>query len=98
MGSSGFGRFRVSVCKDYLTNEVIEAGRGAIGETAMPELSNVLAYQMEDGSVFQIRPSGTEPKIKVYYGVTDATRDSANALLSDFKAAVASVIEKLLGI
>ncbi|MCL2059471.1 MAG: phospho-sugar mutase [Oscillospiraceae bacterium] len=105
-----FGGFRVSVCKDYLTGEVIEAvGRGAasddgaakaaaaaVSRMELPETSNVLAYQMADGSVFQIRPSGTEPKIKVYYGVTDATREGAEKLLKEFIGAVASVIEKLL--
>ena len=93
-----FGRFSVKTCKDYLTGEVIESGRGVTGGTEMPEASNVLAYQMADGSVFQIRPSGTEPKIKIYFGVTDSTRDQANALLFEFKAAVSSIIEELLGI
>ena len=93
-----FGEFRVKKCKDYLTGEVIEAGLGKTGDTAMPESSNVLAYQMADGSVFQIRPSGTEPKIKIYFGVTDSTREKATALLSGFKASVLSAIEKLLGI
>ena len=93
-----FGEFKVAVCRDYLTGEVIEAGRGVTGGTDMPETSNVLAYQMTDGSVFQIRPSGTEPKIKIYYGVTDAAQDGAKRLLGNFKGAVSSVIEKLLGI
>ena len=92
-----FGRFRVGVCKDYLTGEIIETGKGVTGETAMSERSNVLAYEMVEGSVFQIRPSGTEPKIKVYYGVTDSTRESAGLLMDEFKTAISSVIEKYLG-
>jgi len=93
---SAFGGFSVSVCKDYLTGEIIEAGRGVTGATDMPEASNVLAYGMTDGSVFQIRPSGTEPKIKVYYGVTEATLEGAKKLLIDFKRAVSAVVEGLL--
>ena len=93
-----FGGFLAGACADYLTGEIIEAGRDETGATNMPETSNVLAYKMADGSVFQIRPSGTEPKLKVYYGVTDETREGAGRLLDDFKAAVSSVIEKLLGI
>jgi phosphoglucosamine mutase len=43
-----------------------------------------------------IRPSGTEPKIKIYYGVTDKTREAAQTLLAGLKSAVSAIIEKLL--
>jgi phosphoglucomutase len=95
---SAFGKFNVAKCSDYLTGEIIETGKGVTGGTDMPETSNVLAYLMTDGSVFQIRPSGTEPKIKIYYGVTDVASDGAKRLLGEFKGCVSSVIEKLLGI
>ena len=94
---ASFGCFNVSKCTDYLTDEIIETGRGVTGATGMDETSNVLAYQMTDGSVFLIRPSGTEPKIKIYFGVTDETRDAAEKLLRDLQDAVASEITKLLG-
>lgn len=95
---SAFGGFGVKVCKDYLSDEVIDTDGGVTGRTAMPERANVLAYQMTDGSVFQIRPSGTEPKIKVYYGVTDATPGGAKKLLLEFESAVSGVVKQLLGI
>ena len=93
-----FGKFHVAVCADYLTGDIIETGKGATGKTGMPESSNVLAYQMGDGSVFQIRPSGTEPKIKIYYGVTDGTFEGAGELLKTFEGAVSAVITEYLGI
>ncbi|MGW6193639.1 phospho-sugar mutase [Bacillus cereus] len=45
--------------------------------------SNVLKYQLEDGSWFCLRPSGTEPKIKFYFGVQDdSLQNSGQKLLT----------------
>jgi len=93
---SAFGRFAVDTCKDYQTFEIFKEGVGVTGRLSMPEKSNVLAYQVADGSVFQVRPSGTEPKIKIYFGVTDSTREGAQKLLSDLMGDVESVIKPLL--
>jgi phosphoglucomutase len=76
---------------------VIEPGLGETGATSIPEASNVLDYLMTDGSVFQIRPSGTEPTVKVYFGVTAETREGAEALLEEFKGAVSETVAGILG-
>lgn len=49
-------------------------------ETGLPK-SNVLQFYTEDGSVVSVRPSGTEPKIKFYFGVHGANADEKVALL-----------------
>lgn len=54
---------------------------------------NVLKYIFADGSWMAIRPSGTEPKLKVYYSIQDASRDNAYARLDKIKAKMHSVIE-----
>lgn len=46
--------------------------------------SNVLKYMFEDGSWFAMRPSGTEPKIKFYFGVRNNTYDGAKKQLETF--------------
>ena len=56
--------------------------------------SNVLKYVLEDGSWIAVRPSGTEPKIKIYYSVKAADRDAAEAKLQSIQA----VIRKTLGL
>ena len=56
---------KVAVRKDYTDGSVIDCATGT--KTSM-ELSgsNVLRYELADGTVILVRPSGTEPKIKVY--------------------------------
>jgi phosphoglucomutase len=64
-------------------------------ELTLPE-SDVLYYELQDGYWFAIRPSGTEPKIKIYYGVKENTMDKAKEKLKLLQDNVLSVIEKLL--
>lgn len=52
--------------------------------TKLPK-ANVLKYYLEDGSWFAIRPSGTEPKIKVYFSVKEKTELLANERLDELK-------------
>jgi len=49
-------------------------------ETGLPK-SNVLQFYTADGAVVSVRPSGTEPKIKFYFGVTGADCDAKIAAL-----------------
>lgn len=69
--------------------EVFDFSKG-IGD--LPK-ENVLKYIFEDGSWMAIRPSGTEPKLKVYYSIQDANRDNAYARLDAIKAKMNEVIE-----
>lgn len=64
--------------------EVLDYSAGLDG--LRPE--NVLKYRRADGSWFCLRPSGTEPKIKVYFGVKQDTPESAAAVLGALKEAV----------
>ncbi len=52
--------------------------------TGLPK-SNVLSYYIHGGDNIVIRPSGTEPKIKLYYLVSDKTKESANAKVELYK-------------
>jgi len=56
----------VAVIRDYLSGEVTDLRTGEITSTELAS-SNVLYYQTAEGNVTVIRPSGTEPKIKIYY-------------------------------
>ncbi|MCQ2483739.1 MAG: phospho-sugar mutase [Clostridia bacterium] len=68
--------------------EITDFSKG-IGE--LPK-ENVLKYVFDDGSWIAIRPSGTEPKLKVYYSIQDENKDNANATLEAIRAKLHSII------
>ncbi|MCD8099687.1 MAG: phospho-sugar mutase [Oscillospiraceae bacterium] len=64
----------VAAQRDYLSGEMSVAGLGVVGRTSISG-SNVLYFELKDGSAFIVRPSGTEPKIKIYilvHGISSA--------------------------
>jgi phosphoglucomutase len=58
----------VAVIEDYLESKSLDVQTGAESKITLP-VSNVLKYKLEDGSWFCVRPSGTEPKVKIYFSV-----------------------------
>ncbi len=65
------GGLSVVAVRDYLTSRRTTAG-GAVTPLDLP-VSDVLYFELEDGAWMAVRPSGTEPKIKIYTGVRSAT-------------------------
>ncbi len=63
------------------------------GETGLPR-SNVLSYRMESGDAVIVRPSGTEPKIKIYITAKATSREEAENKLS----VISESVKTLLGI
>lgn len=53
---------------------------------------NVLKYIFNDGSWMAVRPSGTEPKIKVYYSIVDPDKSNAKARLEEIRQTISSII------
>ena len=53
---------------------------------------NVLKYIFNDGSWMAVRPSGTEPKIKVYYSIVDPDKNNAKARLEAIRETISSII------
>ena len=89
-----FGGIKVKAIRDYQKSERYVLG-GDTEKINLPE-SDVLYFEMEDGSWFCVRPSGTEPKIKIYYGVSDKTLELSQDKLERLKAGVLDVIKPLL--
>lgn len=54
---------------------------------------NVLKFIFDDGSWMAVRPSGTEPKIKVYYSVQDENKENAYKRLAQYKEIIGAVIK-----
>ena len=57
---------RVQSIGDYLTGKITNVLSGETSPTGLPE-SNVLCFNLENKDTIVVRPSGTEPKIKLYY-------------------------------
>jgi len=66
----------VTLIKDYLTSEAVDLKTGEKTSIDLPK-SNVLQFFTADGSKVSVRPSGTEPKIKFYFGVKGTLSDKA---------------------
>lgn len=78
---------RVVIREDYKTNERVYVETGKKETIDLPK-SNVLKYVLEDGSWFCARPSGTEPKMKFYFGVKGRTLAEAKQQLGQLETAV----------
>ena len=57
-------------------------------------VSEVLYFEVEGNKNFVVRPSGTEPKIKMYFSVSEKTLDSALDSINKFKKDVVSIINR----
>ena len=71
--------------KDYQDGSVVDAGTGAVSRMELTG-SNVLRYELSDGTSLIVRPSGTEPKVKVYVLANGATRDECAAKVARYAA------------
>ena len=64
----------------------------SLGVRDLPK-ENVLKFVLNDGSWLAVRPSGTEPKIKVYYSIKDKTKEDAEVRLAKIKEIIHSIIK-----
>ncbi len=69
--------------------EVIDYSKGIAD---LPK-ENVLKFLWKNGSWMAVRPSGTEPKIKVYYSVQADTREKSKARLAEYKSVIDAIIK-----
>ena len=69
--------------------EVIDYSKGIAD---LPK-ENVLRFIWKNGSWMAVRPSGTEPKIKVYYSIQAETREKAKAKLAEYKNVIDNIIK-----
>lgn len=74
----------VVAVEDYKESIITTLQDGNKEEIHLPK-SNVLKYQLEDSSWFCLRPSGTEPKIKFYFGVQDDSLQNSEQKLLTIK-------------
>lgn len=92
---AGFKTADVLAVKDVLEGTITDLKTGEVSKLDLPE-SDVLLYQLEGLDFFCVRPSGTEPKIKVYFGAYDADPEVCKAKLASFSQSIVEEVENLL--
>lgn len=81
---------------DYkLSEEITYGSETVVSEIKLPK-SNVLKYVLEDDSWFVVRPSGTEPKMKIYLSVIGKSLKDSEEKLNNFKNDVMGKINNIL--
>ncbi len=81
------GGKRVTAVRDYLSGNITDTATGAVSPTGLPS-SNVLYFECEGGNVVVVRPSGTEPKIKLYLLINGACEKCCEETLKAFRNTV----------
>ena len=89
------GDYTVTAARDYKAGIIMDMASGAVRPTGLPS-ANVLYYEMNDGAWLCVRPSGTEPKIKFYYGVKGASMEDADARSEKMGAELTELVNKML--
>ena len=87
------GDAKVLAVRDYKTDVRYDMTDGSKSATGLPT-SNVLYYELEDHSWCCVRPSGTEPKIKFYFGVKGTSLSDAEAKLDGLQKAMMALFEQ----
>ena len=85
----------VMSARDYKKDEVVDTQTGAVSSTGLPS-SNVLYYDLTDDAWLCVRPSGTEPKIKFYYGIKGTSMEDAYAKSAAVNEALESLIATMI--
>lgn len=89
------GGYQVVSARDYKRDTIKDMATGEETTTGLPS-SNVLYYDLEGGAWICVRPSGTEPKIKFYYGIKGSSIEDADAKAEALGAAVMEMVDRML--
>ena len=89
------GKYEVLSARDYQLDTIKDMKTGKVTPTGLPT-SNVLYYDLSDDAWLCVRPSGTEPKVKFYYGVKGENLEDAKALSTELGKEVLAMIDKMM--
>lgn len=78
--------YKMSICSNLINGET---------EKINYPKSDVLKFCFEDCSWLVLRPSGTEPKLKIYFSIKDVTLDKASQTLEEIKVEIKSIIDRI---
>lgn len=84
------GRYSVLECRDYKNDILIDYTTKEKRNTGLPK-SDVVYYLLNDGAWIAIRPSGTEPKLKIYVGIKAENRETMQKEMQDLKETICNI-------
>lgn len=88
------GEYKVLSARDYKLDTIKDLITGEVKPTGLPS-SNVLYYDLSDNAWLCVRPSGTEPKVKFYYGIVGTSLEDANAKSATLGKEVLAMIDRM---
>ena len=89
-----FAGHKVVAVRDYKADTITDVATGAVKPTGLPN-SNVLYYELTDDAWVCVRPSGTEPKVKFYYGVKGTSLADADEKSDIMGKAVLDMVDSM---
>ena len=93
MKPNAFAGIEVEAIRDYSAAKRTVLSNGAVEEMDIPKC-NCVYYELAGGSFVCVRPSGTEPKLKIYYSLKAKDEKAANEKLVQLQADVNALLEK----
>ena len=90
-----FAGYKVVSVRDYKKDTITDLATGEVRPTGLPN-SNVLYYDLTDDAWVCIRPSGTEPKVKFYYGVKGTSLEDADQRSAVMGEAVLAMVNAMM--
>ena len=88
-----FAGIKVEAIRDYSAAKRIVVASGEMQTMDIPKC-NCVYYELAGGSFVCVRPSGTEPKLKIYYSLKAKDEATANAKLIELQSSVNALLEK----
>ena len=89
------GDYKVTSFRDYKEDKITNLETKEVCPTGLPK-SNVLYFDMTDDAWLCVRPSGTEPKVKFYYGIKGTSLEDADAKSEKLGEEVLAMIDKMM--
>lgn len=87
--------YKVTSFRDYKEDKITNLETKEVCPTGLPK-SNVLYFDMTDDAWLCVRPSGTEPKVKFYYGIKGTSLEDADAKSEKLGEEVLAMIDKMM--
>ena len=89
------GGYKVLSARDYKADTIVDMETKEVKATGLPS-SNVLYYDLTDDAWVCVRPSGTEPKIKIYYGIKGTSIQDADEKSAALGQELKELIDKMM--